>query len=61
MRKREQILKDGLRPEFLILEVLLDMRDQLINPKVQGTPLPATERQGGKKRGRPGKTGGVCK
>ncbi len=27
MRKREEIEKDGKRPEFLILEVLLDIRD----------------------------------
>jgi len=33
MRKREIILHDGLRPEFLILEVLLDIRDILIKKK----------------------------
>lgn len=30
MRTREEILKDGSRPEYLNLEVLLDIRDQFI-------------------------------
>ncbi len=42
MRTREQITKDGLRPEFLILEVLLDIRDLLSKKET-------------KKRGRPRK------
>jgi len=29
VRSREEISKDGLRPEFLILETLLDIRDLL--------------------------------
>ncbi len=42
MRPREQIVKDGSRPEFLILEVLLDIRDILKGKEM-------------KKRGRPRK------
>jgi len=33
MRKRNEIEKDGKRPEFLILEVLLDMRDLMVKDK----------------------------
>lgn len=46
MRKREQIEKDPKPPEFLILEILLDVRD-LIEPK--GTKTKP------RKRGRPKK------
>ena len=30
MRKRKDVEKDGKRPEFLILEVLLDIRELLV-------------------------------
>jgi len=30
MRKRKDIEKDGTRPEFLLVEVLLDIRDILV-------------------------------
>ncbi len=35
MRTREQILKDGTRPEILAVEVLLDLRDLLVKANKQ--------------------------
>ena len=48
MRSRKEITSDGSRPEFLILEVLLDIRDLIV------------ARNTTKKRGKPKKKkGGV--
>ncbi|MFA5377152.1 MAG: hypothetical protein WC455_15480 [Dehalococcoidia bacterium] len=45
MRKRQDIEQDGKRPEYLTLEVLLDIRDLLAKqkPKQKRTRKPTTK------------------
>jgi len=55
MRKREDISRDGTRPDFLILEVLLDIRELLSQKPTVGISKPIQRKNPPKKRGRPKK------
>lgn len=45
MRTRQQILNDGVRPEYLNLEVLLDIRDELAAIKKGLMVIPKKEKK----------------
>jgi hypothetical protein len=48
MRQREEVLKDGIRPDILTLEILLDIRELLQKMSI-------SSKNGAKKPGRPKK------